>query len=105
LPKPNNSAPDNIALRTILVLRPLFIKLPLVANKVAKRALMPLFFRSIFSIIQLPNPNNSALDNIAFRQPLSSQPLFIKLTLVANKTTNHALMPLFFCNYSVAQAQ
>jgi hypothetical protein len=29
LPNPNNSAPDNIALRTALALQPLFIKFPL----------------------------------------------------------------------------
>jgi hypothetical protein len=44
LPKPNNFAMDNIALRTALSLPPLFIKFPLVANEAAKRALMPLFF-------------------------------------------------------------
>jgi hypothetical protein len=43
---PNNSVMDNIALQTALALQPLFIKLPLVANKTTKRALMPLFFRS-----------------------------------------------------------
>jgi hypothetical protein len=44
--KPNNSVLDNIALRTALALQPLFIKFSLVADKVAQRALMPLFFRS-----------------------------------------------------------
>jgi hypothetical protein len=43
-PNLNNSVLDNIALRTALALPPLFIQFPLVANKVTKRALMPLFF-------------------------------------------------------------
>jgi hypothetical protein len=47
-PNPNNSALDNIALRTVLALQPLFIKFPLVANKITKRALMPLFFVQLF---------------------------------------------------------
>jgi hypothetical protein len=45
--------------------------------------------------IQLSNPNNSALDNIALRTALSLQPLFIKFPLVANEATKRALMPLF----------
>jgi hypothetical protein len=44
----NNSVLDNIALRTVLALQPLFIKFPLVANKTTKRALMPLFFVKLF---------------------------------------------------------
>jgi hypothetical protein len=46
--------------------------------------------------IQLPNFNNSALDNISLRTALLLQPLFIKFPLVANKTTKRALIPLFF---------
>jgi hypothetical protein len=46
--------------------------------------------------IQLPNPNNSALDNIALRMALPLQPLFIKFPLVANNATKRALMLLFF---------
>jgi hypothetical protein len=45
--------------------------------------------------IQLPKPNNSALDNIALRIALGLQPLFVKFPLVANKATKRALMPLF----------
>jgi hypothetical protein len=46
LPKPHKSALGNCRVsRKTLPLQPLFIKFPLVANKVLKRALMPLFFR------------------------------------------------------------
>jgi hypothetical protein len=50
LSQPDNSALDNIALRTVLALRPLFIKFPLVADRITKRALILLFFRSTSKI-------------------------------------------------------
>jgi hypothetical protein len=48
LPKPNKSAPDTIVFRTALLLQPLFIKFPFVADKAPKHALMPLFFVQFF---------------------------------------------------------
>jgi hypothetical protein len=45
-----------------------------------------------FATIQLPNLNNSVLDNIALRTALTLQPLFIKFPLVANKTIKRALI-------------
>jgi hypothetical protein len=53
------------------------------------------FFFTLFVTIQLLNPNNSALDNIALRTASSIQPLFIQFPLVANKATTRALMSLF----------
>jgi hypothetical protein len=56
----------------------------------------PILNQTIFVTIQLPNPNNSALDNIVLLTALPLQPLFIKFPLVANKAAKRALMLLFF---------
>jgi hypothetical protein len=42
LPKPNQSASDNMVFQTARRFQPLFIKFPLVAHSLLKRALMPL---------------------------------------------------------------
>jgi hypothetical protein len=54
-----------------------------------------IFLIMILVTIQLPNTNNSILDNIVLRTALVLQPLFIKFPLVANKITKRALMLLF----------